>query len=465
MGKLASFKRLIFLLTSLCILQSCASIMRQPAQPEAARIGEVTQSTLALKELPAPKTKVVAAVYQFRDQTGQYKLNAGFSTAVTQGGTNILVKALKDSGWFIPIERENVNNLLNERKIVRSTRAQYKVEDGLKPLLYASIILEGGIVSYDQNVITGGAGLRYFGAGGSEEYRQDRVTVYLRAISVQTGEVLKVIYVSKTLLSQAIDVGLFRFVSFKRLLEAEAGYTYNEPSQIAVTEAINKAVQGMVLEGAQDGLWLFKEPRFAVDRAVLDYKKEQEEAPNINMLGQQMSDRRTDFGLTLSSSSLLYMGDYPSPKVKTGVELGMQYNLTTRLGMQATYGISRIAAGGSFLSKVSYLETNLLYRILPNDIISPYLFGGIGLVAAHEDHILDFRGSPTTKSNVGIGLEYVVNKNIGIHASADYNVLMNDGLDEIEQGKYNDFYWRGKIGVTYYFGNSLTDRKFNFKRN
>jgi len=121
MGKLISFKKYFFLIASLSILQSCASIMRQPAQPEAARIGEITQSALALKELPAPKTKVVAAVYQFR--------------------------ALKDSGWFVPIERENVNNLLNERKIVRSTRAQYKVQDGLKPLLYASIILEGGIVS------------------------------------------------------------------------------------------------------------------------------------------------------------------------------------------------------------------------------------------------------------------------------------------------------------------------------
>ena len=465
MGILTRFKNCFFLFTLFFVLQSCASIMRQPAQPEAARIGEVTQSALALKELPEPQAKVVAAVYQFRDQTGQYKLNAGFSTAVTQGGTNILIKALKDSGWFVPIERENVNNLLNERKIVRSTRAQYKVEDGLKPLLYASIILEGGIVSYDQNVITGGAGLRYFGAGGSEEYRQDRVTVYLRAISVQTGEVLKVIYTSKTLLSQAVDVGLFRFVSFQRLLETEAGYTYNEPSQIAVTEAVNKAVQGMILEGAEDGLWLFKEPRATVDKAVINYKKEQEEAPNINLLGQQMSNRRTDFGLTLNSSSLLYLGDFPNPKVKTGVEVGIQYNLTNRLGLQANYGISRIAADASFFSKVSYLETNILYRVLPNDVISPYLFGGIGLVGAHEEHILDFDGTLTTKSNVGVGIEYVLNKKIGIHASVDYNVLASDGLDEIEQGKYNDFFWRGKIGITYYFGNSVADRKSIFKRN
>jgi len=178
----------------LFLLQSCGTFMQQPVQSEPARIGEATQTAIDLKNLPPPKEKIVAAVYQFRDQTGQYKTGGGFSTAVTQGGTSILLKALKDSGWFIPIERENVNNLLNERKIVRNTRAQFNAKQGLKPLLYASVLLEGGIISYDQNIITGGAGLRYFGAGGSEQYRQDRVTVYLRAISVQTGEVLKVIY-------------------------------------------------------------------------------------------------------------------------------------------------------------------------------------------------------------------------------------------------------------------------------
>ncbi len=56
-------------------------------------------------------------------------------------------------------------NLLNERKIVRSSVAQFKEGENLPPLLFAGIILEGGIVSYDANIITGGGGLRYFSAG------------------------------------------------------------------------------------------------------------------------------------------------------------------------------------------------------------------------------------------------------------------------------------------------------------
>ena len=72
--------------------------------------------------LPEPKGKVAVAVYGFRDQTGQYKPSpdSSFSTAVTQGASSILVRALKLSGWFTPVERENLQNLLTERKIVRA---------------------------------------------------------------------------------------------------------------------------------------------------------------------------------------------------------------------------------------------------------------------------------------------------------------------------------------------------------
>ncbi|MHC0443688.1 CsgG/HfaB family protein, partial [Flavobacterium sp. 3-210] len=74
-------------------------------------------------------------------------------------------------------------------------------EPQLTPLLYAGVLLEGGIVSYDSNIITGGFGARYFGAGASVKYRQDRVTIYLRMISTSNGKILKSVYISKTILS------------------------------------------------------------------------------------------------------------------------------------------------------------------------------------------------------------------------------------------------------------------------
>ena len=113
---------------------------------------------------------------------------------------------------------------MNERKIIR-TRDEYsktknKKEAKLPALLYAGVLLEGGVISYDTNILTGGLGARYFGVGGSTQYRQDRISVYLRAVSTSNGKILKTVYVSKTILSQAISVNLFKYVSFQRLLEA-----------------------------------------------------------------------------------------------------------------------------------------------------------------------------------------------------------------------------------------------------
>ena len=458
-------KSWLALVGMLLLFQSCGTLMQQPVQSEAARIGEDTQTAIDLKNLPPPKEKIVAAVYQFRDQTGQYKTGGGFSTAVTQGGTSILIKALKDSGWFIPIERENVNNLLNERKIVRNTRAQFNVQKGLKPLLYASVLLEGGIISYDQNIITGGAGLRYFGAGGSEQYRQDRVTVYLRAISVQTGEVLKVIYTSKTILSQAVDIGLFRFVSFGKLLETEMGLTYNEPTQIAVAEAINKAVQGMVIEGIDDNLWNLGERRFEADEQIRAYKKEKEEAPQIDLLGKKQDNRRKKYAAGFGTSSLLYSGDYPNARVRTGIELSFNYELNPTIGFQANYGISSMEAERFYFSNVSYLESNLIYRALPYDVFTPYAFGGFGIITENDKHPLDFAVHTFTKANIGAGVELLINDRFSVRASLDYNIILSDNLVRVEQGRYNDFYWRGNIGVKYYFGTPLQGkRKFKLKK-
>jgi curli production assembly/transport component CsgG len=69
-----------------------------------------------------------------------------------------------------------------------------------------ALLLEGGIISYDSNIITGGFA-RYFGTGASVRYRQDRVTIYLRMVSTANGKNTSV-YISKTILSQAIDQSL-----------------------------------------------------------------------------------------------------------------------------------------------------------------------------------------------------------------------------------------------------------------
>ncbi|MDP4539140.1 CsgG/HfaB family protein [Qipengyuania sp. DY56-A-20] len=231
-------------------------------------IPDRTQTQTLLSALPAPDRPVAVAVYGFSDQTGQFKpVEAGqtLSRAVSQGGGSILVKALQDAGnrqWFTIVERESLRNLLNERQIIREMRERYLGEQGVNPqalpaLLFAGVLLEGGIVGYDSNTVTGGAGAAFLGIGGRSEYRQDTVTVYLRAVSVRTGEVLTTVTASKTIASQSVGANAFRYIAFKELLQAEIGYTTNEPDQVALQQAIEKAVYGLVLEGVDLKLWNF----------------------------------------------------------------------------------------------------------------------------------------------------------------------------------------------------------------
>ena len=100
---------------------------------------------------------------------------------------------MHNGDWFTVVERASLDNLVKERQLIRSTRELYDGAagvDSLQPMLFAGLILEGGIVGYDTNTTSGGAGARFLGLGVNDQYRTDQVTVSLRLIGVQTGEIL-----------------------------------------------------------------------------------------------------------------------------------------------------------------------------------------------------------------------------------------------------------------------------------
>ena len=219
---------------------------------------------------------VAVAVYGFRDLTGQRKsqpLIASLSSAVTQGADNYLIKALQDVGdqrWFTVLERGGLDNLIKERQMIRQMREQYQGKDAkpLPPMLFAGIIMEGGIVGYDSNTLTGGSGVRIFGIGASTQYQSDTVTVTLRTVSVATGEILTTVTVTKTVLSYMDKLTLLRFVGDGTTLgananavEGEIGGSINESINKAVDVAVQAAVVQTINEGARKGHWSFKEEK------------------------------------------------------------------------------------------------------------------------------------------------------------------------------------------------------------
>ena len=227
------------------------------------------QSTV-LRDAEVPKVSPVVAVYPtaFTDQTGQRKSNsefALFSTAITQQPNALLIRALKHAGdgkFFRVVERVGLDNLTKERQLIRSAREQFASEEEKKkqlaPLLFAGILIEGAVISYEANLESGGVGARYLGIGNSVQYREDNITVSLRMVSVATGEVLLEVLSQKTIFSYGKSNDAFRFIEAgTELVEIELGNARNESSTIALMKAIEGGVLEIINQGYDKKYWLY----------------------------------------------------------------------------------------------------------------------------------------------------------------------------------------------------------------
>lgn len=280
-------------LLALAGLTSACATFQSPRSPanvvSPADITPTTLSGSALKKLPAPAGKILVGVYHFRDLTGQFKPSPSnnYSTAVTQGASAFLIKALLDSGWFIPLERQGLNNVLTERKI----RAQQFGDRATGTLLSAPLIIEGGIVAYDSNIRTGGLGAQYLGIGASTQYREDQVTVNLRLVDVQSGKILHSVNTTKSIFSRKVNSQVFSFVRFKELLEMEAGYTYNEPVQMCVNDAIEAALIQIIAVGLEEKSWALKNPADINNVVFRKYLKSYRSTP-VNQIDRKIARKR-----------------------------------------------------------------------------------------------------------------------------------------------------------------------------
>jgi hypothetical protein len=97
------------------------------------------------------------------------------------------------------------------------------------------------------------------GVGAQTEYRVDTVTVVMRIVSVSTGKVLLSVATEKTIASSRSGLDMFKFFDLgTKLVEAENGYSVNEPVNYAVRAAIEAGVVELINEGERKELWKFK---------------------------------------------------------------------------------------------------------------------------------------------------------------------------------------------------------------
>ena len=263
--------RLLYSFLLAILVSSCAVLnkntdlsLTRDIQP--ANILDLQSAQLA--ELPPAKRKPVIAVYRdsFQDLTGQRKSNSSFalfSTAVTQAPEALLIRALKHAAngeFFRVVERVGLDNLTKERQLIRSTRENFDEDKQLQPLLFAGLLIQGGVINYDTNVQSGGIGARYLGIGTSKQYREDVVTISLRLVSVSTGEVLMETLVSKSIVSTSVSQDVFRFIEAgTELVEIEGGVAENEVGSIALQKAIETGVFNLIEIGIERGYWEYEQ--------------------------------------------------------------------------------------------------------------------------------------------------------------------------------------------------------------
>lgn len=443
----------VLLMSALLFVTGCVNL--NPFQADNNLRTTQTPIYDGLFELPQPEQKLVAAVYRFRDQTGQYEPSeniSSWSTAVTQGATSILLKAIEDSGWFVPIERESISNLMNERQIIRSIRAEHNQGGPLPPLMYAGIMLEGGIIGYDSNIMTGGAGARYLGIGGSTEFRQDKVTVYLRAVSTQNSRILKTVHSTETILSQKVDAHVFRFVDQNKILEGEAGYTVNEPSTVAVTRAIEKAVDKLVMEGVRDGIWnVAQEEVEKMGDHFAAFETRHSTTTQLDFFGRQMQDWRGKFAFGLNIEGQQYQGNYPDPLARPALEAQALYRFTPRLSAGLSAHRGDIAAKRSFERTYSGAQLKIRGILKPEYTLTPFLELGAGAMVMERESFRFNWDEWYPYVSGTIGLEYMITNKAGLNITVRNRHTLWDGLDGVDDlGGLPDRIWSVGAGLVFY---------------
>lgn len=262
--------RLFNCLLVVLLFSGCAVISQNNDLVLTKKIQAPTTLTLQSEELinlPAAKVKPTIAIYpnSFKDLTGQRRSNSSFalfSTAITQAPEAFLIRALKHTSggkFFRVVERVGLDDLTKERQLIRTTRKEFEEDNKLKPLLFAGLLVQGGVVSYEANQKSGGLGARYLGIGNSKQYREDNVTISLRLVSVSTGEVLIETLVTKSILSTSISQDVFRFIEQQtELVEIEGGVAENESVSIALQKAIETGVLNIITIGIDRGYWEYE---------------------------------------------------------------------------------------------------------------------------------------------------------------------------------------------------------------
>ncbi len=259
------------LLTVVCLLW-LAGCVQDPLPSASPHVNTKEEIDLP----PPPPRALTVGVYNCLDTTGQRRptgLAQELSTAVPMDCTPYLVEAIRSlrPGYVFLVERQHIDELLRERQLATlalnsntqaapdTTRRTAGAQPAATPrrlntIRVAEVLLVGQVVAYDRSTrqITGGVALGGFGVDGA--LVTDLVTFSLRAVAVQTGEIIGETTVTKSITSVKMGGNLAQIFSTSTM-ELELGGAGNEPVGLALRAAIHSALDQLVQNGMHDGWW------------------------------------------------------------------------------------------------------------------------------------------------------------------------------------------------------------------
>jgi curli biogenesis system outer membrane secretion channel CsgG len=216
---------------------------------------------------PPPQRPLAVGVYGCIDTTGQRRPTGApqeLSSAVPLDCSPYLIDAIQSlsPGYVYLVERGHVDDLLRERQL--ATLAMNTDPPGaehpqvavrrLATLRVAEILLVGQVVAYDRATKQVSTGLAIGGAGGDGTLVTDLITFSLRAVAVQTGQVLGQTTATKSVTSLRV-AGHSTQIFSASLLEFEIGAAGNEAVGLALSAAVRSALGGLINQGIHDGWW------------------------------------------------------------------------------------------------------------------------------------------------------------------------------------------------------------------
>jgi len=175
---------LIFLLTALLVLGSMSSYANAQSGEENDTISSPEKAEPAYPSYTGPKKRIAVTKFDNKTQGVWGNWNIG------EGMAEMLTTELMKTGRFVVIERQALQDVVDEQKLGQSGLVQKETASKIGQILGAQIVIRGIVSEFEQNESGGGKGISLFGVSVGSKSSNAHVAVDIRLIDTTTGQIL-----------------------------------------------------------------------------------------------------------------------------------------------------------------------------------------------------------------------------------------------------------------------------------